>query len=344
MRKIDIHSHIVDNGMPLPDMMEDMKGGFDRSGFDAVCFAVDASAGFENIAKNLLSFMYKLMYPKNTYIFASLDYHIPGTCFGTYGFGRQAEMFRMIGVDGFKMYEGKPNARKACGNIPLDGEKYKPFFEDLEKNNIPVAIHLADPPDFWDINCLESYPFEKGWFFGDLAHSTWQEIYDEVFTVVSAYPKLKVIVPQFGYLMPDLQKLAELLDRYPNLYFDTGPATGFNEVLTEQKEAARAFFEKYAGRILFACTGVCEDFSKAHLKAERLYGSLDGLGLSESVAKALYAEGFMSRCPYKELNKKSLLDYCGCVEERLKKCPFAPSRDPVINRALQTIAAIRELC
>ena len=58
-----------------------------------MCFASDTSAGFDAIHKNLLCFLYKLMYPQSCYIFASLDYHIPDTRYDNYGFGMQAELF-----------------------------------------------------------------------------------------------------------------------------------------------------------------------------------------------------------------------------------------------------------
>ena len=341
--KIDAHSHMTDNGMPLPEMMRDMKAGFDTSGFDAVCFASDTSASFDAIHKNLLCFLYKLMFPQSCYIFVSLDYHIPGTRYDTYGFGAQAEMFAEIGVDGFHMYEGKPNARNACGNIPLTGEKYKSFFSFLERNNMPVSLHPADPPEFWDINYLEAYPFEKGWFFDDLVHSSYQEIWDEVLAVAKTYPKLKIILPQFGFLLPDLPKMAGILEKHKNLMFDAGPMPVFYELCTNNKDELRAFFEKYSNRIIFACTGVCNDFTRAHEKAEKAYAAIDSLGLQASTAKALYTDNFTAICPYKPLNTNALVDYCNFIAQRLDKCPPAPPRNATIHRTREAIDAIRDL-
>ena len=208
---------------------------------------------------------------------------------------------------------------------------------------MPVSLHPADPPEFWDVNYLEAYPFEKGWFFDDLVHSSYQEIWDEVLTIAKTHPKLKIILPQFGFLLPDLPKMADMLDKHENLMFDAGPMPAFYELCTNSKHEVRAFFEMYNSRIIFACTGVCNDFTKAYVKAEKTYAAIDSLGLQADTTKMLYADNFTAICPPKNLNTNALADYCSFIAERLDKCPPAPPRNATLQRTKEAITAIRDL-
>lgn len=340
MRVIDSHVHIVDNGRPLPEMLSEMHAAFARCGFDGVCFAVNTCEGFHAIHRNLLAFLYKLTYPVGTYIYAGLDYHLPGTAQEGFGFAAQAQRMAVIGADGYKMYEGKPNARRICGNVPLTHAHYEAFYQTLMQKDLPLAIHLADPPEFWDLDAATEDQVSHNWFFGDLTYPSWQQIYDEVVAVLAAHPGLNVIIPQMGYLPPDTQHMERLLAAHPGLYFDIAPAGDTYRDMENRPAVWREFIKAHAERLIFACTGVCADWSGAHKKVQAARAVLECLGLGEETLSLLYHENFSRITPPRRVSKSALLQYGAFVADKLNRFPCPAAFRPIRERTLEVIKAI----
>jgi hypothetical protein len=337
---IDSHVHMVDSYKPLQEMMQKMHAGLMRCGFDKWCFAINPSEGIHALHLNLLAFLFKLMYPESTYIFAGLDYHIPGTTHENFGFAFQAKQMLDIGVEGYKMYEGKPNARRICGNVPLTDPKYEGFFQLMEQRKSPVAIHLGDPPEFWDASKLESYQGSKGWFFGDITFTPWQQINDEVFSLVRRYRGISFLIPQYGYFFPDLKKLGTLMDDNPNLYFDIAPAGKSYDFIKKNIHTYRSFVEKYSDRLIFAATGVCTNWSNGVKKAKTILESLQILELPTPVLQKVCSENFMSICRPCQLNLKAIKKYASFVEKHVRVYSIVPEYQKIVNRTLEVIEAI----
>lgn len=341
MKVIDSHVHVVDSGKPLLQMMKELHEGYSQCGFDAICFAVNTCEGFHAIHRNLLAFTYKYLYPGHGFVFASLDYHLPGSNRPKWDFLLQAERLINIGADGFKMYEGKPNARKASGNIPLTSQRYAGFYNLLEQRGIPLALHLADPPDFWDKNKAKASQVASNWFFGDATYATWQEIYDECITVIANHPKLRIILPQFGYLQGN--QVDALLRRYPNLHIDIAPGGTFDH-LGAEAGVFTSMATEFSDRMFFACSGVASDLVGANAnKARRALEGIHKLGLSEKKEAAILGGNFVSLCPQKPVNKAALKEYAGIVKQSLDGFPAKPADQPSVQRTLEVIAFIEEL-
>jgi len=336
---------MVDSLEPVRTMLQKMHAGLLECGFEGRCFAVNTSQGLEGVHRNLLAFLYKLMYPESTYILAGLDYHIPGTTFENFGFAAQAELMCDIGIEGYKMYEGKPNARKVCGNIPLTDQKYRGFFEVMEQRKIPVEIHLGDPPHFWDSSKLTAYQGSKGWFFGDLTFASWQEIYDEFISLLSHYRKIPFIIPQLGYFFPDLDKLSSLLEEHENLFFDIAPSEENHfPFIMNNVGLCRSFFEKYSERLIFASTGVCENWSEAVNKAKKSLDALYALRLSDSALSRILSGTFESLCTWRPLNPKAIKKYASFVKEHIQAYSIVPEFSGIVERTLEVIDKLDAAC
>ncbi|MDR1201690.1 MAG: amidohydrolase [Tannerellaceae bacterium] len=341
VKVIDSHVHVVDSGKALPQMMEELHEGYRLCGFDAICFAVNTCEGFHAIHRNLLAFVYKSLYPEHGYVFAGLDYHLPGSNRPEWDFLLQAERLIDIGADGFKMYEGKPNARKISGNIPLTSQRYEGFYDLLERRNIPLALHLADPPDFWEKDKAKSGQVANNWFFGDAAHSSRQEIYDECIAIIANHPRLRIIFPQFGYLKSN--QVEELLRRFPNLYIDIAPGGTFDH-LGEESAVFGRIAEEFSDRLLFACSGVASDLAGANAgKARRLLDGLHRLALPEGAETAILNGNFLSLCPQKPVNKAALKHYAGIVEKSLEGFPAKVADQATVQRTMEVISFIKKL-
>jgi hypothetical protein len=97
-----------------------------------------------------------------------------------------------------------------------------------------------------------------------LIHVNGTKYLDEFERVLQAYPKMKVICPHFCLLSGKLEKLADLMDKYPNLYTDTSfgyikyTISGF-EKMAEDKEKFQNFIEKYKERVFMGDDQVVTD-------------------------------------------------------------------------------------
>ena len=340
---LDSHVHMVDTYEPLQTMIQKIHKGLSNCGFDKWCFAINPSEGIHAVHLNLLAFLFKLKYPESTYVFAGLDYHIPGTNFNNFEFGFQAKQMLDIGIEGYKMYEGKPNARRICGNIPLTDRKYSGFFELMNQKKMPVAIHLGDPPEFWDYTKLEAYQGSKGWFFGDMTFAPWQEIFDEFFTLISLYRDIPFIIPQFGYLFPDLEKMSALLDTHPNLHFDIAPAGDNYDFIKKNPGVYRSFVERYPEKLILACTGVCTNWSDGAIKAKKILDSLYMLDLPPSILDKILSRNFLSLCKPQLVNIPALAKYAAFVGQHVEVYSVVPGYRKVVNRTLEVIDAIEAI-
>ncbi len=87
----------------------------------------------------------------------------------------------------------------------------------------------------------------------------------ELENLLTLHPGLKVICPHYCLSSKSLERLTDLMSRYPNLYTDTsfGSTTfateGF-QTITDQNEAFRAFFTEFQDRILFATNNVVTSY------------------------------------------------------------------------------------
>ncbi len=131
------------------------------------------------------------------------------------------------GAVGLKLYTGHQNFH----DRPLDNEDMEPIYQYCDETGLPIV---------WHVN-LQLYrkEFER---------------------VMARHPNMTVIMPHFGqaYWRPDpeLQWMAELLDKYPNLYTDT--SLGTRQILVDgqlrvgqYRDLFRTFCTKYSDRILF---------------------------------------------------------------------------------------------
>lgn len=203
------------------------------------------------------------------------------------------------GAQGVKLYTGHTQFY----DEPLDAPAMDEVYAYCEEVQLPILWHVSVP-----------------------------KYVDEFRRVLDKYPRLKVIVPHLGvgFFRPrkELPLMAELLDDYPNLYFDSSFGTrailvhGL-EVVGQNVKVFRDFCIKHQDRIIFgtdmvitgnsektaewfeACIRACRDmFEKdqyhffmgatgsayAHEPSKNTYGEYAGLALPSAVMKKIYAD------------------------------------------------------
>jgi predicted TIM-barrel fold metal-dependent hydrolase len=144
--------------------------------------------------------------------------------------------------------------------LTVDDKGLDPLFEKAGALDMPIAIHIGDPKAFW----LPPTPVNERWdelgahpewsFYGQPVPS-WEELYAAFERRVARHPKTKFIAVHFGNDPEDPDRVAKMLDKYPNFFIDT--AARIPEIGRHDAAKMRRFFEKYQDRILFGTdTGV----------------------------------------------------------------------------------------
>ncbi len=198
-------------------------------------------------------------------------------------------------------------------NIPLDDPHYEAIWQACGEMNLPVIIHVADPPCFFKpidaknehYVCLSEHPewsFYRPGLFSFEEHMCMQE------QVIREHPNTRFVVAHVGSYAENLKQVSEWMEKYPNMYVDTAARV---DQLGRQPYTARSFIERFQDRVLFG-TDYEGRFDEARTRGfyhthYRFFGTLDeyfehpfpdflgqwrvcGLGLSEDVLRKLYRD------------------------------------------------------
>ncbi len=195
----------------------------------------------------------KAHYPQRVFVFGGLDissyFRAPervGIMFAeTLGFLAAA------GCDGIKMIEGKPDMRKMLPIPPFDSPVFEPYWQKLAQMQMPLLFHVNDPEEFWDAARIPDWAAERGWYYGDGTFIDNERQYNEIFNILTQNPDLKVIFAHFFFLSAQLERLADLLERFPNICVDLTPGIEMYRNFSANIEKTREFFLRYQDRILF---------------------------------------------------------------------------------------------
>jgi predicted TIM-barrel fold metal-dependent hydrolase len=149
--------------------------------------------------------------------------------------------------------------REANGQrVRLDDPRLDPLWEAAGRLGLPLLIHVGDPPAFFEPVDAHNERYEEltynvpEWALTDPAFPAPQTVLAEFERVLARHPRTTFIGAHLVSASHDLAWVGRLLEAHPNLYVDTA-AVG-NEV-GRQPVTARAFFIRYADRILFGTDG-----------------------------------------------------------------------------------------
>ena len=190
--------------------------------------------------------------PDQAFVFAGLDFagmydhHRPRP---DVPFETQLQRHIDIGCDGLKLLVGKPDRRRDVG-VPLDDEAFRPMLDLAERTRFPLLWHVGDPPEFWSERTCPLWARQRGWWY-DSTVPPKAQIDAEIARVFARHPRLNLILPHFFFLSDRLDDAAALLDAHPTYVFDLAPGVEMLHNFTASRDAARAFFIRYADRILF---------------------------------------------------------------------------------------------
>lgn len=136
--------------------------------------------------------------------------------------------------------------------LRIDEDRFAPIFAACGELGLPVMFHTADPTAFFEPIDEHNERYEElaahpDWGFHGLPVSK-RELLEQRNRVIARHPEVTFVGAHCAESPEDLRFLAQQLDRLPNLQIDISART---PELGRQPYSARAFFLKYADRILF---------------------------------------------------------------------------------------------
>jgi len=173
------------------------------------------------------------------------------------GFGakaaKQLEDDIKAGATGLKVFKDLGMFdRKADGSrLPVDDPELDPIWETCARLNVPVLIHVAEPPAFFEPLDYSNERWLELALHPDRRHQTgvrFEQLMTERNNMIRKHANTKFILAHFGWHANDLARAGKLLDQYPNVYYDVA-AVLYD--FGRQPRASHDFFVKYQDRILF---------------------------------------------------------------------------------------------
>jgi len=258
---IDGHIHIKDEpGLDLCALTDAMEEICTANDMESYAIMSIPCWDIHHALQNPLAILQKALHPRTTYFFGGMDYYIypnyPYEC----RFEKQLDTLLDIGIDGVKLIETKPTARKLLNGFRFTEPAYEKLFETLEEKQIPILWHVGDPETFWDPELVPQDARKNGWFYGDGTFPLKEELYHEVNTILSRFPKLSATFAHFFFLSADPERADRFLTEHPNVRIDITPGSEMYRNFTQRRDDYRAFFLKHQDRLVLGtdsgwCTG-----------------------------------------------------------------------------------------
>ena len=249
---------------PVIDVHSHHRPGFSMSQWDELVGEMDAlnlqvlvnlSGGSGTSILRGVDSIARSSHPKRMVFFANLDFRDgvePG--FGERA-AEQLERDVTAGAVGLKFFKnfGIDVRDRNGARVPVDDPELDPVFETAGRLGIPVLMHVGEPMSFYDP--VDQY--NERWLELTLLpgrrlpadrHPSFDTMVAERDRRFARHPETRFIAAHMGWHANDLGRLAELLDRLPNVYAETAAIL---YELGRQPWTAREFFVAYQDRILF---------------------------------------------------------------------------------------------
>ncbi|MBT8335572.1 MAG: amidohydrolase [Gemmatimonadetes bacterium] len=208
---------------------------------------------------------------------------------------------------------GLSNRKSDGSRLQLDDPELDPVWQTAARLGIPVFIHTADPPEFFEPldyeneRWLEMALFENRRFNDPARFPTFETLMEERNRLVARHPETTFILAHMGWHTHDLARLGELFDAHPNVFAEVG-AVLYD--LGRQPRFAHDFFVAYQDRILFGKDSFrpeeypyfwrvfeTEDEYFDYYRDYHAFWKLYGMGLPDDVLRKLYHENALRVIP-----------------------------------------------
>ncbi len=263
---VDAHTHPRirrhDDARQLDQLVELM----DRQNI-AVCVSLDGQLGakLEEHKQHLWT-----KYESRFVIFANIDWQGEGRADEPATWDCQRPDFghrmaialaaaKMAGASGLKVFKSLGlEYRNPDGSlVRADDPRWDPIWAACGELGMPVLIHTGDPAAFFQPIDATNERWEElrrhpDWSFYRPGYPTHAEVLAQFEQIVARHPKTTFIGAHVAGSGEDLERVADWLDRYPNLNIDIAARIA---ELGRQPRTARKFLIRHADRVLFGTDG-----------------------------------------------------------------------------------------
>ena len=267
---VDVHVHPRIRFRHDPELLDAFVRVMDEHHI-ALCVSLDGGLG-DNLREHL---DYLAPYRDRFLVFANVDWqgggdpddpatwdcHRPDFARRT---ARRLAEARGLGAVGLKVFKqlGLGYRNPDGSLVAIDDPRWDPIWEACGDVGMPVIIHTADPAAFFDPIDESNERWEElsrhpDWSFHGLDPTgrPWPSR-DELLAarnrVIGRHPGVTFIGAHVANCPEDLRRVAEWLNRYPNLVVEVSSRIA---ELGRQPRAARRFFLAYQDRVMFGTDG-----------------------------------------------------------------------------------------
>lgn len=194
-------------------------------------------------------------YPGRFVVFANVDFsRINEPDFATRAAAQLERDVKEGGAAGLKIYKnlGMDTYWADGTRVRTDDPRLAPIWDKAGELGIPVLIHTAEPPAFFQPLDRHNERYLELTLYPGRArppekYPPFDSLMAEQHRMFRRHPRTNFISAHLSWLGQDLGRLGRTLDSIPNMYVEV--AAALYEV-GRQPRAGRAFFEKYQDRIL----------------------------------------------------------------------------------------------
>ena len=163
--------------------------------------------------------------------------------------------------------------------IQIDDPRLQPIWDYLKDKDIPVIAHIAEPEQAWRPLDDPNNP-HFGYYTNNPQYHAYKipEIpsYETIIAArdrwIENNPELNILCAHLGSMSNHVERVAERLDKFPNMYVET--AARFGDLARQDTKKVRAFFDQYQNRIMFGSdygnSRLQETMSPAELEEEQI--------------------------------------------------------------------------
>lgn len=246
---VDVHGH---QNLTRPDSVLDaLVAEMDAMGLQTM---VNLSGGSgERLAAQVRNANEK--YPGRFLVFANIDFGtIDQPNFGERAAAQLERDVREGGAVGLKIFKnlGMDTYWPDGSRVRTDDPRLAPIWDMAGRLGIPVLIHTAEPPAFFEPldrhneRYLELTQFPSRLRPAD-KYPPFDSLMAEQHRMFRQHPNTTFISAHLSWLGQDLERLGRLLDNIPNMYVEVAAAL---YEIGRQPKAGREFFIRYQDRIL----------------------------------------------------------------------------------------------
>jgi predicted TIM-barrel fold metal-dependent hydrolase len=203
---------------------------------------------------------YDRRYPERFFTFCHVDWALLRGQRPEEALARAFEESLLSGARGLKVWKDLGlKVRDGDDRLVMpDDPRLGPLWETAARFGVPVAIHTADPPAFFDAvdernERLEELLAHPEWSYANPAYPSFHRLIQALEATVARNPHTTFIGVHVGCFAEDLAWVGRMLESYQNFHIDLSARLA---EIGRQPRSIRAMILRHPDRILFGTDGI----------------------------------------------------------------------------------------